>query len=206
MDCANHPERDALANCVNCGKPFCENCLERVGKNYICLDCLEEVLKRSLKERAYGRLTARLAVGGGVFLTLAAITVISQLWSLGEVLSSMLADLALFLHNLLPQQVGDAMVASLMPGTAVAGREKLAMAMEFAKAGLYAIEGYGLLMNRGWAYWLGVVLCISIMTFRFNDLVSGAFSNAPLAVVIMSILAPLALLGILLTSKRDLIP
>ena len=31
MNCANHPDRERVAFCQNCGKPLCADCVRNVG-------------------------------------------------------------------------------------------------------------------------------------------------------------------------------
>lgn len=43
MKCDVHPEKDAIAACVNCSKGICEDCkIQIAGKNY-CKDCADQV-------------------------------------------------------------------------------------------------------------------------------------------------------------------
>ncbi len=41
MNCANHPDRERLAFCQNCGKPLCRECARTVGQAVFCEPCLE---------------------------------------------------------------------------------------------------------------------------------------------------------------------
>jgi Domain of unknown function (DUF5668)/B-box zinc finger len=40
MNCANHPERERVAFCQNCGKPLCSECTRVVGSAVFCEPCL----------------------------------------------------------------------------------------------------------------------------------------------------------------------
>ncbi|WP_433984752.1 B-box zinc finger protein [Tunturiibacter empetritectus] len=40
MTCANHPERERIAFCQNCGKPLCQECTRTVGSAVFCEPCL----------------------------------------------------------------------------------------------------------------------------------------------------------------------
>ncbi len=40
MNCANHPERERVAFCQNCGKPLCQECTRTVGTAVFCEPCL----------------------------------------------------------------------------------------------------------------------------------------------------------------------
>jgi hypothetical protein len=40
MNCANHPEREKVAFCQNCGKPLCQECTRTVGSAVFCEPCL----------------------------------------------------------------------------------------------------------------------------------------------------------------------
>jgi hypothetical protein len=40
MNCANHPDRERIAFCQNCGKPLCAECSRTVGNAVFCEPCL----------------------------------------------------------------------------------------------------------------------------------------------------------------------
>lgn len=40
MNCANHPDRERIAFCQNCGKPLCQECMRSVGSAVFCEPCL----------------------------------------------------------------------------------------------------------------------------------------------------------------------
>jgi hypothetical protein len=40
MNCANHPDRERVAFCQNCGKPLCNDCVRTVGSSTFCEPCL----------------------------------------------------------------------------------------------------------------------------------------------------------------------
>jgi hypothetical protein len=40
MNCANHPDRERIAFCQNCGKPLCQECMRTVGSAVFCEPCL----------------------------------------------------------------------------------------------------------------------------------------------------------------------
>ena len=40
MNCANHPDRERVAFCQNCGKPLCQECSRIVGNAVYCEPCL----------------------------------------------------------------------------------------------------------------------------------------------------------------------
>jgi hypothetical protein len=40
MNCANHPDRERVAFCQNCGKPLCQECMRTVGSAVFCEPCL----------------------------------------------------------------------------------------------------------------------------------------------------------------------
>ena len=40
MNCANHPDRERIAFCQNCGKPLCQECARTVGSAVFCEPCL----------------------------------------------------------------------------------------------------------------------------------------------------------------------
>jgi len=40
MNCANHPDRERVAFCQNCGKPLCSECTRAIGSAVFCEPCL----------------------------------------------------------------------------------------------------------------------------------------------------------------------
>ena len=44
MNCANHPDRERVAFCQNCGKPLCQECTRTVGSAVFCEPCLVDKL------------------------------------------------------------------------------------------------------------------------------------------------------------------
>lgn len=44
MNCANHPDRERVAFCQNCGKAICQECTRAVGPAVFCEPCLAERL------------------------------------------------------------------------------------------------------------------------------------------------------------------
>lgn len=52
MNCENHPDREAVANCAVCGKAICEECLIKIAGNTYCKDCINELVTESIVEKA----------------------------------------------------------------------------------------------------------------------------------------------------------
>jgi ubiquitin C-terminal hydrolase len=40
--CLNHPQREAAARCVGCGKRFCKECVTQLEVQWFCAACLKE--------------------------------------------------------------------------------------------------------------------------------------------------------------------
>lgn len=68
--CLHHPSREAVARCVECGCPYCRECIAEHDDRLICASCLQRLLKpQAVKRRLWGK--AVLWFGGsvaGVFL------------------------------------------------------------------------------------------------------------------------------------------
>lgn len=57
MNCANHPDREKVAFCQNCGKPLCQECTRVVGSAIFCEPCLAEKLAGASAGGNYGYTT-----------------------------------------------------------------------------------------------------------------------------------------------------
>ena len=44
MKCANHPKKDAIGSCVNCGNLFCSSCLIKAKNKNYCKECAVDIL------------------------------------------------------------------------------------------------------------------------------------------------------------------
>ena len=51
MECHNHPDREAVANCAFCGKAVCPECSMEIGGNIYCKDCINEIITKSFGEK-----------------------------------------------------------------------------------------------------------------------------------------------------------
>ena len=51
MECHNHPDREAVANCAFCGKAVCPECSMEIGGNIYCKDCINEIIIKSFGEK-----------------------------------------------------------------------------------------------------------------------------------------------------------
>ena len=52
MECHNHPDREAVANCSVCGKAVCPECSMEIAGNIYCKDCVNEIVTKSILEKA----------------------------------------------------------------------------------------------------------------------------------------------------------
>jgi hypothetical protein len=50
MECANHPNKEAQAICVNCGKPCCSDCLIVVNRKNYCKNCLKHKVEQKTSD------------------------------------------------------------------------------------------------------------------------------------------------------------
>ncbi len=67
MNCANHPERERVAFCQNCGKPLCQECARVIGTAVFCEPCLEARLAGTQPPPAPGPGYTSGSVGGADF-------------------------------------------------------------------------------------------------------------------------------------------
>ena len=48
MECHNHPDREAVANCSFCGKAICPECSVEIGGSIYCKDCLNDIIAKTM--------------------------------------------------------------------------------------------------------------------------------------------------------------
>ena len=58
MNCFNHPEKEAQASCVYCGKLFCHDCLIEVNGKMYCKSDIGNVIKEAKDEAASTRIAS----------------------------------------------------------------------------------------------------------------------------------------------------
>lgn len=51
MQCENHSEREALAICVSCGKPLCDECDSIVQGKHYCEECTEKIVEEPVVKK-----------------------------------------------------------------------------------------------------------------------------------------------------------
>jgi len=71
MNCANHPDRERIAFCQNCGKPLCQECARTVGTAVFCEPCLEARLAGAATPPPSAGYTAAGSAGGVNYTTTA---------------------------------------------------------------------------------------------------------------------------------------
>ena len=52
MECNNHPDREAVANCSVCGKAVCQDCCMEIAGKIYCKDCVNDIVTKSIMEKA----------------------------------------------------------------------------------------------------------------------------------------------------------
>jgi hypothetical protein len=96
--CRNHPEREAVARCLTCGRYYCRECITEHHNRMICGRCLRTAPETRRRRRLFSTLLAASRITGGVLV----------LWltfyTLGSILSHCLSqwDLRELIAGLLP--------------------------------------------------------------------------------------------------------
>jgi hypothetical protein len=54
MNCTTHPEMNAITNCESCLKPFCQQCLVKLGDHTYCLSCSRQKADEKSQMRSEG--------------------------------------------------------------------------------------------------------------------------------------------------------
>lgn len=57
--CHNHPQREAAARCVSCGRSFCRECVTALDRRMLCAPCYRErIAAKGKKKRDWFLLNA----------------------------------------------------------------------------------------------------------------------------------------------------
>ena len=154
MNCAYHPEVDAVGTCVNCGRPVCAECKTVLGEKIHCNPCAEKLFASSTQAAGNTSGQGNLAVipreisgwNWGAFL-------LSWIWGIGN-------NVWIALLALIPY-VGFIMAIVLgVKGSEWAWENKRWDSIEHFKA-----------TQRKWAYWgigfFGIVILFYILLFSW---------------------------------------
>ena len=49
--CFYHPQREAAAKCVSCGRSYCRECVTPVDRRMMCATCFREKTRAKVKEK-----------------------------------------------------------------------------------------------------------------------------------------------------------
>ncbi|HBC86139.1 MAG TPA: rhomboid family protein [Lentisphaeria bacterium] len=60
--CRNHPEREAVARCPDCGHDFCRECVTEHGGRMLCAGCLGKTRKKFFYQRTIFKLSVKTAL------------------------------------------------------------------------------------------------------------------------------------------------
>jgi len=183
--CTTHRNRDSTGVCVNCGKPYCAACLERIGRGYVCFTCLKGVARDTLKKQSYRPLTLGIIVAAGLFLAMAAAAIVS----IGGTLISAIGALG-------ANQVGGGLTAFFQKNPA-ALRD---IAIGIGKALVFFYEAYLLSMNRSFSFWLGLVVAAVVLYFGITAPYT-ALSNVGL---LFELMIPFVAFALIIVSYREL--
>jgi len=181
--CTAHPDREAVAKCRRCGRPFCEADLEEAGEFKYCFECLKDI---SHEARAFWK--------GKFTLHLVACAIISALVGLA------------FFFSRLAQYVGladaikggslDAIKAFLTPAMlAVLGPTSFMVA-------IYYVLAVGLIESKRWAFGLALLLNIAVLAWRV--LTFSAWGGEDLRVVAAMVVGPILIILIAASERRSL--
>ena len=183
VSCVNHRDREAVAKCRRCGRPFCAADLEPVGKYWYDFDCLKEIA-REARAVKYGKVTASLAVGALLAVALGTFLLYDNmqlLASIGEAVRSGTTQSLLtqaFLQSLLPVILG-----------AVA----------------YYALAIGMMANRRWAFPLGLLLnTLPVLYEAYFFMSEGRIPEGRLASFVIFTGGPLAIVFSIVVNRHEL--
>jgi len=89
--CINHPRTSAIARCAECGLPFCNICIDRVGDQYICYACLKKKIDRAKNAEKKGAVTFKILMATSLFFLLAIMAFIQAVPNLQQAILSFLS-------------------------------------------------------------------------------------------------------------------
>ncbi|MDD5317582.1 MAG: B-box zinc finger protein [Candidatus ainarchaeum sp.] len=172
--CKEHPDREAKSICMKCGEPCCEKCVENSPGRAYCQSCMKSIAART---RNYRR--------GSVTLPIA----------LGALLSAAIGLATLFaaVNAANVPQLGSGLGAISQLQAFAGSGDGQRFGFALASALLYLVLGLGIMANRRWAFYLGLLLNAVMFYAAFNPSEGyrqySSYMLAALAVLSVAILA-----------------
>ncbi len=180
MKCTIHPERDAVARCVKCEKPYCRQDLERIGRNYVCFNCLKGIAKSTLSKRSYRPLTMGLISAAGLFVVLGIVAIGSKYsFLIGAFMSFLAFNFAQFMK--------------------ANGDKAVSVGMNIGKAVVYFIEAYLVSMNKTMGLVIGVIICVILLAYGI-----GNFAQLSQIGIVIDVVIPVLILFLLVINRKEL--
>ena len=180
MFCSKHPQREAAARCVKCGKYYCRQDLESIGRNYVCFGCLKGIAKKTLDKRSYKPLTMGILVAAGIFIALGVVSIASKF----DFISG-------FFSSLIKYQAADYMGKNTS--------EFWATGAEMLKAGFFFLQAYLLSMNKTAALIIGIIASVVLLAQGIQN-----FAALDQFGLVFQIIIPVAILFLLLANRKEL--
>jgi hypothetical protein len=88
--CFQHPQREAAARCVGCGKPFCRECITALDRRMYCVSCFKaKTEKKEKRKRDWFLLTTATQFAAGLLV----------LWFTAYLIGRFLVDLPTSFHE-----------------------------------------------------------------------------------------------------------
>lgn len=180
-ECANHPGRQAVLRCVKCKRWYCESCAEGSDTNAYCFSCLQDIAMKT-KQVKYGSAANMIILGAALSAALGILLLYE--------------DVGVIAFPSIQFSVKALQGFASTPGAQTAG-------LALGGMTIYFILAIGIIANRKWSYYLGLLANAGVFYWKSNELYLGI--GGPTGVILYGEALALGLLtAILLKSKKKL--
>ncbi|VVB65649.1 Uncharacterised protein [Candidatus Gugararchaeum adminiculabundum] len=184
MNCENHPDTPAIGLCVKCEKSYCANCIERVGRGYVCFDCLKEVATASIDRHTHKSLTLKIGAIAILFLLIAVYHSILSYPTMAPLLRAISTGTA---GAFLSYQKSAAVAAMVSMGIAL----------------ILAIQAGLLLLNKEISFWTGMLIALYSLYYYVSLIIDNA-AGPQTSNLFFGVFIPAATVVLLVFAKNDI--
>jgi len=191
--CTNHKKVPAKFKCHNCKRPFCSDCVERIGMNFMCKGCLGRIsenleMKNELKKSSF--------LGSALHLVLSFIGAGALVFGI--------VCFATTVSYILAAKDPHAWVI-FHDGVVLDG--VFTIILNFVTSVILVFQGWGLVVRKRFFFWSGIGVAFAYLAFFFLS-ISGSLGvtiskSHPAALSAAYLVGALLALLIIIVNRRD---